>query len=230
MPAPTYPVLMFAAGFGTRMKDLTKDKPKPLITVACKPLVDHALALARDVDCAPIIANLHYKAELLEAHLAPQGVQTIVEMPQILETGGGLRNALSLLGKSPVITMNTDAIWVGPNPVAQLIAGWRPDEMDALLICIPKESAVGHEGNGDFMLSESGRIERGPGAVYGGVQIIKTDLLHEIKKEKFSLNLLWDKMLATGRMYGLHYQGKWCDVGHPAGIKMAENMLKMHDV
>ena len=78
---------MFAAGFGTRMKDLTKDKPKPLITVAGKPLVDHALALARDVDCAPIIANLHYKAELLEAHLAPQGVQTIVEKPQILETG-----------------------------------------------------------------------------------------------------------------------------------------------
>ena len=221
---------MFAAGFGTRMKDLTKDKPKPLIQVAGKPLVDHALALARDADCAPIVANLHYKAELLQAHLAPQGVQTIVEAPRILETGGGLRNALPLLGGSPVITMNTDAIWAGPNPIAQLIRDWQPEHMDALLVCVPRQNAVGHDGSGDFVLSETGRIERGSGAVYGGVQIIKTDLLHEIEEEKFSLNLLWDKMLEQGRMFGVRYGGQWCDVGHPGGITMAENMLRDQDV
>ncbi len=223
-------VMMFAAGFGTRMKHLTKDQPKPMVKVAGRPLIDHALDLARAVSPDRIVANLHYKPEPLLHHLADRGVQTIVEKPEILETGGGLRNALPLLGDGPVFTMNTDAIWAGPNPLAMLSNAWNPAIMDALLIGIPVDHAVGHTGSGDFILAKDGQLTRGPGVVYGGVQIIKTDLLETISASVFSLNLLWDKMLAQGRMFGITYPGHWCDVGHPEGITLAEEMLRNADV
>jgi N-acetyl-alpha-D-muramate 1-phosphate uridylyltransferase len=219
-------VMMFAAGFGTRMKHLTQYQPKPMVKVAGRPLIDHALDLASAIAPDRIVANLHYKPEPLLAHLNGRNVQTIVEEPDILETGGGLRNALPLLGKGPVFTMNTDAIWDGPNPLAMLQDAWNPDIMDALLIGIPTAQAVGHSGMGDFVMDQDGRLTRGPGVIYGGVQIIKTGLLETIPDRAFSLNLLWDKMLTTGRMYGVRYTGKWCDVGHPEGITLAENMLR----
>ncbi|WP_386624695.1 nucleotidyltransferase family protein [Sulfitobacter geojensis] len=230
MPAQTYPVMLFAAGFGTRMKELTQDQPKPMIKVAGKALIDHALALSEAADCDPIVANLHYKAAMLDAHLKPRSVQTVIETPEILETGGGLRNALPLLGQGPVITQNTDAIWAGPNPIELLCRAWKPEKMDGLLICVPTGSAIGHESSGDFTLSETGRIERGPGTVYGGIQIIKTDRLHDIEENKFSLNLVWNKMLEDKRLFGLSYPGQWCDVGHPDGITLAEDMLDRFDV
>ncbi|MCX7558230.1 nucleotidyltransferase family protein [Sulfitobacter sp. F26204] len=230
MSTLTSPVMMFAAGFGTRMKHLTQDQPKPLIPVAGKPLIGHALDLARAGGGDPIVANLHYKADMLDAYLKPLGVQTITERPDILETGGGLRNALPLIGPGPVITMNTDAIWVGPNPIELLRAVWDPDVMDALLVCVPTASALGYEGTGDFLVSETGRMERGSGAVFGGIQMMKTDLLQTIPDSKFSLNLVWNKMLQTGRLFGLTYPGKWCDVGHPGGISIAENMLERNGV
>jgi N-acetyl-alpha-D-muramate 1-phosphate uridylyltransferase len=223
-------VMMFAAGFGTRMKHLTQDQPKPMVKVAGRPLIDHALDLASAIAPDRIVANLHYKPEPLLAHLKGRNVQTIVEEPDILETGGGLRNALPLLGKGPVFTMNTDAIWAGPNPLAMLQDAWNPDIMDALLIGIPAAQAVGHSGAGDFVMDQDGRLTRGPGVIYGGVQIIKTDLLETIPDRAFSLNLLWDKMLTMGRIYGVRYTGKWCDVGHPEGITLAENMLRDADV
>lgn len=216
---------MFAAGFGTRMKALTADKPKPMIHVAGKPLIDHTLALAQDAGCSPIAANLHYKADMLVKHLEPTGVKTIIEHPEILETGGGLRNALPVLGTVPVVTMNTDAIWSGSNPVTLLKEAWNPDIMDGLLVCVPVGQAVGYTGSGDFILTENGSIERGDGNVYGGIQIIKTEFLQQIEETSFSLNQLWNVMLEEERLFGLRYPGQWCDVGHPAGIKMAEDML-----
>ncbi|MGC1505503.1 MAG: nucleotidyltransferase family protein [Sulfitobacter sp.] len=230
MSAVTYPVMLFAAGFGTRMKELTQDVPKPMIPVAGKPLIDHALDIAKTASSGPIVANLHYKAAMLDAHLRPRGVQTIVELPEILETGGGLRNALPLLGDGPVITQNTDAIWAGPNPIGLLCHAWNPEKMDALLICVPIDAAIGHQGAGDFTLSKAGNVTRGPGTVYGGIQIMKTDVLHEIPEVKFSLNLAWNGMLANKRLFGLSYPGKWCDVGHPGGIALAENMLSDSNV
>ena len=163
-------------------------------------------------------------------HLAGRDVQTIVEQPDILETGGGLRNALPLLGNGPVFTMNTDAIWAGPNPLSLLANAWNPAKMDALLMGVPVAQAVGHAGDGDFTMDADGQLKRGPGVVYGGVQIIKTDLLETISERAFSLNLLWDVMLNCGRMYGLAYPGRWCDVGHPGGITLAEDMLDAADV
>jgi len=218
--------MLFAAGFGTRMKHLTADRPKPMVQVAGRPLINYALDLARDIAPPVIVANLHYRPEMLVAYLAPLGVRTVLELPDILETGGGLRNALPLLGDGPVITVNTDAIWKGPNPLRLLMQAWDPARMDALLMGVSPLHAMEHDGEGDFTISDDGRLTRGPGAVFGGVQIIKTDLLAEITQEVFSLNLVWDRMLERGTMYGLHYPGTWCDVGHPGGVSTAEGLLK----
>jgi len=139
--------------------------------------------------------------------------------------GGGLRKALPLLGDTPVFTMNTDSVWSGPNPLAQLAAAWDPAQMDALLLCIPREDAIGHAGPGDFVIETDGRASRGPGVVYTGLQILKTDGLTEIPEPSFSLNILWNRMLREGRLHAVTYPGKWCDVGTPEGITLAEAML-----
>lgn len=230
MTARNLPVMLFAAGFGTRMGALTSERPKPLIEVAGRPLIDHALALAEDLPPARIVANLHYHADMLAAHLAPRGVLLSREEPDILETGGGLRAALPLLGPGPVLTVNTDAVWSGPNPLRLLAKAWDPARMDALLMCVPKERAAGHEGPGDFVPDGTGRARRGPGLVYGGAQIVRTDGLGAIPDAAFSLNRLWDRMLDAGRLYALTYPGRWCDVGHPGGIALAERLLETGDV
>ncbi len=223
-------VMLFAAGFGTRMGVLTADRPKPLIPVAGRALIDHALDLVEAAAVPKRVTNLHYRAEMLAAHLAGRNVQLSIETPDILETGGGLRHALPLMGKGPVYTLNTDAIWKGPNPLALARQAWDPDRMDALLVCIPTGQAMGHGGAGDFTPDAEGRLIRGPGLIYGGAQIIKTTMLDQIPERVFSLNLLWDRMLATGRLFGLTYPGQWCDVGHPEGIAMAEQMIGYRDV
>lgn len=218
--------MVFAAGFGARMKHLTQDRPKPMVPVAGRPLIDHTLDLARAVTPARIVVNLHYKPEMLERHLSGTGVQTVIETPEILETGGGLRNALPLLGNGPVFATNSDAIWSGPNPFSMLEQAWDPARMDGLLVCIPTGNTIGHEGSGDFDLGPDGALIRGKSTIYGGVQIIRTDRLAAISETKFSLNLLWDRMLADGRLFGLCYPGHWCDVGRPEGIALAEALLR----
>lgn len=223
-------VMLFAAGFGTRMGELTADRPKPLIPVAGRALIDHALDLATGAGAACIVVNLHYKAEMLVAHLADRDVALSHEVPDILETGGGLRQALPLLGDGPVFTLNTDAIWNGPNPLELARAAWDPDRMDALLVCISPDTALGYAGRGDFVPDDEGRLTRGPGLIYGGAQIIKTGGVSSVNDRVFSLNVLWDAMLAEGRLFGLTYPGQWCDVGHPEGITIAERMIGHRDV
>jgi len=222
--------MIFAAGFGTRMRHLTADQPKPLIEVAGRALIDHAVELGQAAKAAPIVANLHYLPQMLEAHLDGSGVQTLRESPDILETGGGLRNALPILGSKPVATLNSDAVWAGPNPLRLLIDAWEPARMDALLICVPLEQVHGREGAGDFHIDNAGRLHRGGDTIYGGAQILKTELLAQVPDEKFSLNVVWNMMAKNDRLFGLPYPGHWCDVGHPSGISEAEEMLKQHDV
>ncbi|ETA53078.1 nucleotidyltransferase family protein [Ponticoccus alexandrii] len=216
-------VMLFAAGFGTRMGALTADRPKPLIAVAGRPLLDHALALTAGVPTR--VVNAHYRAEQVISHLKDTNIAVSVETPEILDTGGGLRHALPLLGTQPVYTLNTDAVWSRPNPLDRLAAAWQPDRMDALLLCIPLDRAVGRSGSGDFALGPDGALMRGGDFVYTGAQIIKTDALAGIGEKAFSLNLLWNQMAQEGRLFGTAYPGRWCDVGHPEGITLAEEML-----
>jgi MurNAc alpha-1-phosphate uridylyltransferase len=223
------PLMIFAAGFGTRMGALTATQPKPLIAVAGRPLIDHALDVARGAGANPIAVNLHYRGDQLAAHLAGQDVRLSWEPDAILETGGGLRQALPLLGPGPVATLNSDAVWTGSNPIAQLEAAWDEARMDALLLLAPPDRATGHGGRGDFGIDATGRLSRytegGAGFVYLGAQIIKTGGLADIPDRAFSLNRLWDRMIAGGRLFGTLHRGGWCDVGRPEAIGLAERML-----
>lgn len=218
-------LMIFAAGFGTRMGALTKERPKPMVAVAGRPLIDHALDLAAPLGLSRTVANLHYLPHILEDHLRDTEVQTILETPDILDTGGGLRNAAPLLGQGPCFTLNSDAIWQGENPLEALRAAWEPEQMDALLMLIPKENAIGHTGTGDFLLDKGKTLTRGAGLVYSGAQIIKPELTESIPEHSFSLNLVWDKLIANGRLFGLPYTGRWCDVGSPEGVARAERLL-----
>ena len=214
------PLMLFAAGLGTRMGVLTADRPKPMIPVAGRPLIDHALDIARGAGVTHIVANTHYLANRL---VLPADVAVSHE-PELLETGGGLRAALPLLGSDPVMTLNTDAVWTGANPLTQLLAAWDPDRMDALLLLLPAAQATGYKGAGDFTAGPV--LRRGGDHAYLGAQILKTEGLADISEATFSLNLLWDRMIANGRLHGITHQGGWCDVGRPESIPLAEALIR----
>lgn len=222
--------MIFAAGFGTRMGHLTKDRPKPLIKVAGKTLLDWAI---EQVDMPPIeqiVVNAHYHADQIEAHLTDhENVTVIHENPQILETGGGLKNALPLLGPDAVVAMNSDAVWAGPKALSSLLSKWDPKKMDGLLLLVPRDLANAHNGHGDFDMSDSGTLHLRAADtaefVYIGLQIIKTDQLATIEEKAFSINLLWQKMMRQDRLFGAIYDGHWFDVGHPDGIGIAEDFI-----
>jgi MurNAc alpha-1-phosphate uridylyltransferase len=210
------------------MGPLTRTRPKPLIAVAGKPLIDHALDLAALPGITRKVVNLHYLGDQIATHLKGRGLILSWERDLILDTGGGLRAAAPLLGPGPALTLNTDAVWTGANPLAELMAAWDGTRMDALLLLAPASRALGHSGNGDFLMDDQGLIARAAGQqglIYLGAQIVKPELLKEIPETVFSMNLLWDRLIARGRAFGLVHRGGWCDVGRPEGIALAEGML-----
>ncbi|MFZ1469801.1 MAG: nucleotidyltransferase family protein [Paracoccaceae bacterium] len=222
------PLMLFAAGFGTRMGALTAGRPKPLIPVLGRPLLDRALDLARAAGVGPIVVNTHYLGAMVADHLAGSNVRISAEPEKILETGGGLKRALPLLGPGPVMTLNPDAVWRGANPLTLLRAAWRPQDMDALLLVQDAARVKGRVGKADFVQDDAGRISRAGGAegvVYLGAQILQTAPVAAWPEDVFSLNVVWNGMITAGRAYALRYDGDWCDVGSPAGLAAAEAML-----
>ena len=219
-------IMIFAAGLGTRMGALTRERPKPLIEVAGKPLLGHALALARDAGIGRIVVNVHAHAGMMRDWLASEAPDVQVsDEPDLLETGGGLKRALPLLGDGPVLTLNSDMVWGGLNPLTRLIEAWDAARMDGLLSLLPRADALSHSGAGDFELAPDGRIaRRGAGFVYAGAGIIEPSALNGFVG-KFSLNPVWDGMLATERLHGVVHEGPWVDVGRPEGIALAEAAL-----
>lgn len=230
MPDDTTPLMLFAAGLGTRMRPLTDSRPKPLIQVAGQTLLDRALNLARAGGAGPIVVNTHYLGQMIADHLAGQDVAISDEADLILETGGGLRRALPLLGanagRGPVMTLNPDVIWTGANPIAALRAAWDGARMDALLMLVPLAQTRGRVGGGDFSMdAATGRISRRGDLVYAGAHMLNPARLAEIPDQVFSLNALWDRLIAEGRAVGIIHPGQWCDLGRPETIPLAEAML-----
>ena len=220
---PPDALMIFAAGLGTRMGPLTADRPKPMVPLAGRPLIDHALDLATGIP--RIVVNTHYRAEQLSTHLAthhPDRPIAISHEPELLNTGGGLKAALPLLGPGPVLTLNPDVAWRGPNPLDLLRAAWRP-HMAALLLLVPPGRARARQGGGDATLAPDGRLHWGGEMVYTGAQILRTEALHDIPGPAFPLHTLWAR--AEPALYGLTYPGTWCDAGHPDGLEQAEAML-----
>ena len=224
-----FPLMILAAGFGTRMGALTHDRPKPLIEVAGRTLVDRALDLTLTAPVGPVVVNLHYRGAQLERHLQGRDV-TLAWEPEILETGGGLKAALPLLGEGPVMTLNPDAVWTGANPLFTLAEAWR-DDMAGLLLVAPNAWVNGRVGKpADFVMDEGGRLTRAMGAqdgvVYLGAQIVRADWVSAWPEVKFSMNRIWDQMIAAGQLRAVLHQGGWCDVGTPEGIVAAEALLR----
>lgn len=211
--------MIFAAGMGTRMGHLTKETPKPMVPVLGRPMVDYTIDLLKDAGVSHLVANTHYLPDQIVPHLKLQGVTVLHEDP-ILETGGGLRAARSSLRVDPVITINPDAAWRGPNPIVELVSAWR-NEMQALLLLVASPTG---SANDDFSL-EQGTIRRTGAFRYTGLQIIRTDRLPEIQESVFSLNAYWDLLAASGPLHGVVYTGNWCDIGTPEGLGQAEKML-----
>lgn len=218
-------ILLFAAGLGTRMAPLTDARPKPLVEVAGKPLLEHALQFC---DGLKVVVNVHYLADQIASYLENRDVLISDETGQLLETGGGLKRALPMLRSDPVLTMNTDAVWAGPNPIQTLRKAWSPDA-EAHLLLVPRANAVGHSGTGDFDMASDGRLTPGTDFVYTGLQIIRTAGLADISTTAFSMWELWTGMLNRRAMYGQVYTGRWCDVGRPDSIPLAERILQGDD-
>jgi MurNAc alpha-1-phosphate uridylyltransferase len=217
--------MIFAAGFGTRMGALTADRPKPMLELAGRRMIDRAIDFGEAAGCAPIVANTHYRAELLAPVLAARGVAVSHETPRILDTGGGLKKALNRLEQTRFATLNPDAAWSGPNPLRFLLDAAWPEGAGALLLLVPEGRAIARTSPGDFALGPDGRISRRGPFVYTGAQLIEANDVRAIPGDVFSLNAVWDALADEGRLFGLAYPGRWCDVGHPEGLRAAEALL-----
>ncbi len=221
-------LMLFAAGLGTRMAPLTDTLPKPLIRVGGRPLIDHALSEADGAGITKVVVNLHYKPKLIQDHLRTwRSIRFSHETETLLETGGGLKAALPLLGTGPVFTMNTDAVWFGRNPLEELRAAWVPDRMEALLALVHRDDATGYRGEGDFDLTKDGRLIRGGPYVYTGAQIIATERVADVHAHVFSLNPVWDAMAQDGKLFGTIHDGGFCDVGRPDAVALAEAQMAL---
>jgi MurNAc alpha-1-phosphate uridylyltransferase len=221
----TLPLMIFAAGFGTRMGALTADRPKPMLEIAGRTMIDRAIDIGEAAGCVPILANTHYRAEVIAPALAARRVGVSHE-PVILDTGGGLKAALPRLGDGRVATLNPDVAWSGPNPLRHLLGIPWPECAGALLLLIPESRALGRSGPGDFALGEDGRLSRKGPFVYSGTQIIDAAAVRATPGEVFSLNATWTALAAEGRLYGAVYPGRWCDAGSPDGLRAAETLLR----
>lgn len=219
------PLMIFAAGFGTRMGALTRDRPKPLLDLAGRSLIERAVDMGRGAGCAPIIANTHYLADRLDPVLGELGVGVSHETPDILDTGGGLRAALDRLGGDRVATLNPDVAWAGPNPLSLLLTTPWPKTAGALLMLVPRDAARGYGGTGDFDLAPDGRVTRGGAYVYSGAQIVAADAVRRVPDRVFSLNRAWSALAEQGRLFGTVYPGAWCDAGTPEGLAEAAGMI-----
>jgi MurNAc alpha-1-phosphate uridylyltransferase len=227
--------MVMAAGLGKRMRPLTASQPKPMVRVAGKPLIDHALDRLDEAGLAKAVVNVHYLADALEAHLKARKSPAVVvsdERAMLLETGGGMIKALPDL-PDPFFCLNADNVWLdGPrNAFAELSARWNPDEMDALLLLVGHARAVNFDGVGDFYMDPHGRLSRKRAGrvapfIYTGIQLVSHRLLRDAPEGKFSTNLLWDRAIEEGRLYGTSFTGLWFEVGTPQAIGPTEEALR----
>ncbi|QPC42557.1 nucleotidyltransferase family protein [Kaustia mangrovi] len=228
--------MIMAAGLGRRMLPLTEDRPKPLVEVGGRPLIAYSLDRIAQAGVERAVVNVHYCADQIEAFLGGVGQPDIVvsnERDRLLDTGGGIVRALPELGEDPFFILNSDAIWIeGAEPALErLRARWDEDAMDCLMLLAATATSIGYTGYGDFHMDPDGRLfRRGEGEVapftFAGAYLVHPRLFAGMAEEPFSMNLLWDRAAARGRLYGLRHDGVWLHVGTPDAIAAAETALK----
>ena len=226
--------MVMAAGLGKRMRPLTASQPKPMVRVAGKPLIDHALDKLAEAGIARAVVNVHYFADVLEGHLAERRAPAIAisdEREQLLETGGGMVKAQGLL-PDPFFCLNSDNLWLdGPkNAFQDLSERWDAEKMDALLLLVAHKRASNFAGKGDFHMDPYGRLTRRKTGkiapyIFTGIQLVSKRLLRDAPEGPFSTNVLWNRAIEEGRLYGLAFTGRWFEVGTPAAIRPTERAL-----
>jgi N-acetyl-alpha-D-muramate 1-phosphate uridylyltransferase len=232
---PVTRAMIMAAGLGTRMRPLTLDRPKPLVEVRGKALIDHAVDRLVQTGVKLIVVNVHYHAEMLKAHLSKRRdveIRFSEEHDVLLGTGGGIVKALPNFEGQPFFVHNSDSIWVEGigHALDRMQTIWNPDDMDALLLLASMVTSLGFEGTGDFLLDAEGHIARveeqrvSPFA-YPGVQIVHPRIFDNAPSGAFSMNLLWDRAIEKARLYGVRLDGVWMHVGTADAVKEAEDFL-----
>jgi MurNAc alpha-1-phosphate uridylyltransferase len=226
--------MVLAAGLGERMRPLTDTRPKPLIEVRGRAMIDSILDRLQAAGVSEVVINLHYLGEMIEAHLKARKKPRLrfTRETERLETGGGVRKALPLLGKAPFFVLNGDVCWLdGCTPALKRLAlAWDDARMDALLLLHPTAFAVGYEGPGDFVLAADGRLRRRHERevapfVFAGLQILHPRLFADSPEGAFSLNRLYDRAAAARRLWGLRHDGEWFHVGTPAQLAEVEDAV-----
>ncbi len=225
--------MMLAAGLGIRMRPLTEHKPKPLIEVAGKALIDYGMDHLREASVQTVVVNAHYLADQIVAWSKQQSSFELIvsdERGELLDTGGGIAKALPLLGADPFFVLNSDSFWIdGKIPaLSRLRAAWNSETMDCLLLLCPAERTVGYDGRGDFFLGDDGCVTRhkdGGGLAYIGGYLVHPRLFENAPAHKFSMNMLWDMAIANKRLHGIAHDGTWLHVGTPDAIGLAETEL-----
>lgn len=227
--------MILAAGLGTRMRPANSTRPKPLVEVAGRTLIDRVLDRCIAAGITRAVVNVHYMADQLKAHLARRddiAIEISDETDQLLDTGGGIAKALPLLGPKPFLSHNSDSLWVEGmgNALDRLARQFDPDRMDALLLMASAVTALGYSGRGDFTMDEEGRLSRREEArvapfVWTGVQIVHPRLFEGCPSGPFSLNVLLNRAIEAERLYGIRHDGIWMHVGSPDGLADAEGYL-----
>jgi len=236
MTAPRAMVL--AAGYGLRLRPLTETTPKPLVPVAGRTMLDRALDSLAASGVSHAVVNVHHLGAQIERRLAERARMGLMpgtevsQEAQLLDTGGGIRNALPRLGAAPFLAVNADIVWEdGPVPaLKRLAAAYDEKTMDALLLLVTRERAVGFDGPGDFFRNDDGRLVRRGGKpsapyVYAGLQMLTPKLFDGAPEGSFSLNRLYDRAAASGRLFGIIHDGAWYHVGTPEALKDADRIL-----
>ena len=229
--------MVMAAGLGKRMRPLTATRPKPLVEVAGRPLLDHVLERLKSAGVEKVVVNVHYLPGSIEAHLASKShgldFQISDERSLLLETGGGMVKAAQMIDADPFLVVNSDNLWIdGPADTLKLLAShWDSERMDALLLLVPHARAQNHRGTGDFHMDRAGRLRRREKArvapfVFTGIQMVSKALLNGAPDGPFSTNILWDRAIEAGRCFGVVHQGLWFDVGTPKAIGETEAFLQ----
>ena len=228
---PTHAMIL-AAGLGMRMRPLTLTLPKPLLPVAGRTMLDRVLDHLDAVGCVHRVVNIHWLPDALRAHLAGRPNITLSAETELLDTGGGIARALPWLGERAFYACNADIVWRDGNSpaLARLAAAWEDRRMDALLLLQPTAGAFGYDGAGDFLIDGEGRLSRRPPGgdspfLFAGVQILHPRLFAAAPPGPFSLNLLYDRAAAAGRLYGLVHDGAWYHIGTPAALAEASVLL-----
>jgi N-acetyl-alpha-D-muramate 1-phosphate uridylyltransferase len=233
MPVKPTRAMVLAAGFGVRMRPLTDRMPKPLVTVAGSPLLDHVLDKLANAGVSEAVVNVHYLPDQIIDHVAQRSRPRVIisdERDVVLGTGGAVVKALPLLGDAPFFHLNADTLWIdGVRPnLARLAETFDPARMDILLLMAPTASSIGYAGNGDYAMAPDGTLRKRKENqvvpfVYAGVAILAPSLFVDAPKGEFSLTRMFDRADEQGRLFGLRLDGVWMHVGTPDAVRAAED-------